>query len=100
MVREGGIYKQFQVEWVGRDGLSPDTHERYLNEFVNHFYKHVLKLVDRAMKKEDNSEQVTIFCAILLFFAVAAACFCMLLMPKLLYNICRVPGFEPEINHC
>ena len=55
MVREGGIYKQFQVEWVGRDGLSPDTHERYLNEFVNHFYKHVLKLIDRGVRKSTGS---------------------------------------------
>jgi hypothetical protein len=41
----------FQVEWVGRDGLSPDTHEKYLNEFVNHFYKNVLKLIDRGVRK-------------------------------------------------
>jgi hypothetical protein len=39
------------VEWVGRDGLSPDTHEKYLNEFVNHFYKNVLKLIDRGVRK-------------------------------------------------
>ncbi len=26
-------------------------------EFINHFYKNVLKLIDRAMRKEDNSPQ-------------------------------------------
>jgi hypothetical protein len=51
MVREGGFYKQFQVDWAGRDGLSPDTHHQYLTEFVNHFFKHVLKLVDRGVRK-------------------------------------------------
>jgi hypothetical protein len=28
-----------------------------LQEFINHFYKNVLKLIDRAMRKEDNSPQ-------------------------------------------
>ena len=45
------------MEWIGREGLSPETHEDYLMEFINHFYKNVLRLVDRAMKKEDTSEQ-------------------------------------------
>jgi hypothetical protein len=30
-----------------------------LQEFINHFYKNVLKLIDRAMRKEDNSPQAT-----------------------------------------
>lgn len=46
------LIRRFEIEWIGRDGLSPDTHEKYLNEFVNHFYKSVMKLVDRGMRKE------------------------------------------------
>ena len=57
MLDNKGVYKRYEIEWVGREGLSPDTHEDYLNDFINHFYKNVLKLVDKAMKKEDNSEQ-------------------------------------------
>jgi hypothetical protein len=30
-----------------------------LQEFINHFSKNVLKLIDRAMRKEDNSPQAT-----------------------------------------
>ena len=41
------------MDWVGRDGLNPDTHETYLTDFVNHFYKNVIKMIDRAMKKEN-----------------------------------------------
>ena len=48
---------RYEIEWIGREGLSPDTHEDYLNDFINHFYKNTLKLVDKAMKKEDSSEQ-------------------------------------------
>jgi hypothetical protein len=51
MIAEGGIHKEFIVDWVGREGLSPLTHEKYLSEFVNHFYKHVIKLVDRGVRK-------------------------------------------------
>ena len=57
MLDQKGIYKRYEIEWIGREGLSPDTHEEYLNDFINHFYKNVLKLVDKAMKKEDVSEQ-------------------------------------------
>ena len=57
MLDNKGIYKRYEIEWIGREGLSPDTHEEYLNDFINHFYKNTLKLVDKAMKKEDTSEQ-------------------------------------------
>ena len=57
MIDNKGVYKRYEIEWVGRDGLSPDTHEEYLVDFINHFYKNTLKLVDKAMKKEDSSEQ-------------------------------------------
>ena len=50
---------RYNVEWIGREGLAPETHEEYLNDFINHFYKNVLKLVDRAMRKEDTSPQGT-----------------------------------------
>ena len=46
------MFRKFEVDWIGREGLGPDTHKEYLTEFVNHFYKSVLKLVDRAMRKE------------------------------------------------
>ena len=63
--------KRYEIEWIGREGLAPETHEEYLNDFINHFYKNVLRwftthfklnkllsrLVDRAMKREDSSEQ-------------------------------------------
>jgi hypothetical protein len=42
-----GIYKRYNVEWIGREGLASETHEEFLNDFINHFYKNVLKLVDR-----------------------------------------------------
>jgi hypothetical protein len=38
----------------------PGIHQPYFlifQEFINHFYKNVLKLIDRAMRKEDNSPQ-------------------------------------------
>ena len=48
-----GFLERYHVDWVGRDGLNPDTHETYLTDFVNHFYKNVIKMIDRAMKKEN-----------------------------------------------
>ena len=57
MLNNKGIYRRFEIEWVGREGLAPETHDTYLREFINHFYKNVLKLIDRAMRKEDNSPQ-------------------------------------------
>lgn len=57
MTDNRAVYKRYEIEWIGREGLAPETHEEYLNDFINHFYKNVLRLVDRAMKKEDTSEQ-------------------------------------------
>ena len=51
--RCGGVCKRYTVDWVGREGLSPDTHQAYLTDFVNHFYKNVVKMIDRAMRKEN-----------------------------------------------
>ena len=65
MKENNGIYKRYNVEWIGREGLASETHEEYLNDFINHFYKNVLKLVDRAMRKEDISDQGKIVTEIL-----------------------------------
>ena len=53
------------MEWIGREGLASETHEEFLTDFINHFYKNVLKLVDRAMRKEDTSAQGKIVTEIL-----------------------------------
>ena len=58
-------FLRYNIEWIGREGLAPETHEEYLNDFINHFYKNVLKLVDRAMRKEDTSPQGKIITEIL-----------------------------------
>lgn len=42
-----------------------ETHEEYLNHFIGHFYKNIIKLVDRAMRKEDSSPQGQIVTEIL-----------------------------------
>ncbi|KAK5645668.1 hypothetical protein RI129_004132 [Pyrocoelia pectoralis] len=47
--------QKYTVEWIGREGLDPETHEEYLKHFITHFYKNIVKLVDRAMRKEDSS---------------------------------------------
>lgn len=46
---------KFKLNWSDRDGLNEDAHYEYLCEFINHFYKHIIKLVRRAMRKEDSS---------------------------------------------
>lgn len=53
------------MEWIGREGLDPETHEEYLKHFITHFYKNITKLVDRAMRKEDSSAQGQIVTEIL-----------------------------------
>ena len=65
MKDHGAIYKKYNVEWIGREGLASETHEEFLTDFINHFYKNVLKLVDRAMRKEDTSAQGKIVTEIL-----------------------------------
>ena len=37
------IKKRYEIEWIGREGLAPETHEEYLNDFINHFYKNTLR---------------------------------------------------------
>ncbi|KAF2895446.1 hypothetical protein ILUMI_10727 [Ignelater luminosus] len=52
---ETSNHQKYTVEWIGREGLDPETHEEYLKHFITHFYKNITKLVDRAMRKEDSS---------------------------------------------
>ncbi|XP_048000249.1 NACHT and WD repeat domain-containing protein 2-like [Leguminivora glycinivorella] len=57
--------QKYTVEWIGREGLDNETHGEYLNHFISHFYKNIIKLVDRAMRKEDSSAQGQIVTEIL-----------------------------------
>lgn len=56
---------RYTIEWIGREGLDVETHEEYLTHFIHHFYKNIIKLVDRAMRKEDSSPQGVIITEIL-----------------------------------
>lgn len=56
---------RYTVEWIGREGLDPETHGEYLQHFITHFYRNIVKLVDRAMRKEDSSAQGQIITEIL-----------------------------------
>ncbi|XP_076319840.1 NACHT and WD repeat domain-containing protein 2 isoform X1 [Tachypleus tridentatus] len=58
-------YIKYTVEWSGKDGLNPEAHKDYLKHFTSHFYRHIIKLVDRAMRKEDLSSQGQIVTEIL-----------------------------------
>ncbi|XP_064214500.1 NACHT and WD repeat domain-containing protein 2 isoform X2 [Tribolium castaneum] len=62
---ESSNLQKYTVEWIGREGLDNDTHEEYLKHFITHFYKNIVKLVDRAMRKEDSSAQGQIVTEIL-----------------------------------
>ena len=52
MENEGGICKRHELNWVGREGLSEDTHKTYLSDFITHFYKNVVKL--KEVIRENN----------------------------------------------
>jgi NACHT domain- and WD repeat-containing protein len=54
---ESSNMQKYTIEWIGREGLDPETHDEYLKHFIAHFYKNIVKLVDRAMRKEDSSAQ-------------------------------------------
>jgi hypothetical protein len=49
-------FKNFRLMWSGREGLSLQTHDQYIREFVNEFYKNIIRLADRGSKKLDQSE--------------------------------------------
>ena len=44
---------RFSVEWTGKEGLDIDTHKEYIKEFCDHFDKSIKRLVDDAVKKND-----------------------------------------------
>ncbi|CAL8088657.1 unnamed protein product [Orchesella dallaii] len=62
---EASNMQKYTIEWMGREGISRDTHDEYLSNFLAHFYKSITKLVDRAMRKEDSSAQGVIVTEIL-----------------------------------
>ncbi|KAL7293010.1 hypothetical protein TKK_0013456 [Trichogramma kaykai] len=62
---ESSNLQKYTVEWIGREGLEVETHSEYLQHFITHFYRNIIKLVDRAMKKEDSSAQGQIITEIL-----------------------------------
>ena len=67
MESEGGICRRQEINWIGREGLSEDTHKTYLSDFITHFYKNVVKLIDRAMKKEQTTSANSKLAAEILF---------------------------------
>ncbi|XP_033222269.1 NACHT and WD repeat domain-containing protein 2 [Belonocnema kinseyi] len=62
---ESANLQRYTVEWIGREGLDPETHGEYLQHFITHFYRNMIKLIDRAMRKEDSSAQGQIITEIL-----------------------------------
>lgn len=46
---------KFKLSWSDREGLNEDDHYEYLITFINHFYRNIVKLVRRAMRKQDVS---------------------------------------------
>lgn len=46
---------KYKIDWSDDGGLNAVDHFDYLQEFTNHFYKYIVKLVRRAMRKEDQS---------------------------------------------
>ncbi|KAI1303164.1 NACHT and WD repeat domain-containing protein 2 [Halotydeus destructor] len=46
---------KYKINWSDEGGLNANDHFDYLQEFTNHFYKYIVKLVRRAMRKEDQS---------------------------------------------
>jgi hypothetical protein len=40
MLNNKGVYQRYEIEWIGREGLAPETHDAYLKVslLVNHQY--------------------------------------------------------------
>ena len=53
------------MEWTGKEGLDKDTHKDYIDDFCNHFYSSILRLVDDAVKKNDELMNDRIYADIL-----------------------------------
>ncbi|KAG1670315.1 NACHT and WD repeat domain-containing protein 2 [Nymphon striatum] len=62
---ESSNLKRYDIEWAENEGVESEKHEKYLRSFTQHFYKHITKLIDRAMRKEDCSSNVLIITEIL-----------------------------------
>ena len=48
--------KSYRINWNNKSGLSLETHDQYIRDFVGDFYKAVVRLADRGAKKFDCSE--------------------------------------------
>ncbi|ESO82088.1 hypothetical protein LOTGIDRAFT_135306 [Lottia gigantea] len=44
---------RFTVEWCGKDGIDPESHGEYFNQFCDHFYHNVVRLIDNSMAKHE-----------------------------------------------
>ncbi|XP_071108697.1 NACHT and WD repeat domain-containing protein 2-like [Haliotis cracherodii] len=44
---------RFVVEWSGKDGIDSETHKDYFEQFIDHFYQNIIRLVDNAMSKHE-----------------------------------------------
>ena len=40
MLNNKGVYQRYEIEWIGREGLAPETHDAYLKVslLVSHQY--------------------------------------------------------------
>ncbi|XP_064648000.1 NACHT and WD repeat domain-containing protein 2-like [Lineus longissimus] len=52
---------KFDVEWSGREGIEPGTHQEYLATFCKEFHDRIVNLVDRAVKKHEQLSSDTVF---------------------------------------
>lgn len=92
---------RYTVEWIGREGLDPETHGDYLQNFVTHFYRNIIKLVDRAMKKEDSSAQGQIITEILQHLHTCNNSVRVRMLHKITFFRCRIdksPNFEQHVK--
>eukprot|EP00095_Tigriopus_kingsejongensis_P002552 maker-scaffold309_size213625-snap-gene-0.20 protein:Tk02552 transcript:maker-scaffold309_size213625-snap-gene-0.20-mRNA-1 annotation:"GI10101" len=52
---ERSNWKNYEVEWIGLSGHSKEAYDKYMTTFIFDFYKSVIRLIDKAMKKIDSS---------------------------------------------
>ncbi|TRY73174.1 hypothetical protein TCAL_08178 [Tigriopus californicus] len=53
-------WKVYELDWVGMSGQSKEGFDKYMTEFIFDYYKSVIRLIDKAMRKTDNSVRGTI----------------------------------------
>ena len=46
-----------EVDWVGIAGVSPDTFDTYVANFVRDFYTGIVRLTERAVAKMDDTKR-------------------------------------------